>query len=186
MPIPLGILAVAGAGGAAGAYDLLETTVLSSSVSSVTFSNLGNYSTYKHLQIRIAGRADRTNFRGDEILVRFNSSTSTYRSHQLGGDGSSVYSSDYSGETGLRAGITTSNLDSTSQFGAAVIDILDFGSTSKNKTVRGLSGRAGTTSSLALFSGLWVSTNAVTTLALLPANSSNFVAGSRFSLYGVK
>ena len=36
-----------------GAYDLLETTTLTSSASSVTFSGLGSYTDYKHLQIRM-------------------------------------------------------------------------------------------------------------------------------------
>jgi hypothetical protein len=33
------------------AFDLLETTTLTTSASSVTFSGLGAYSDYKHLQI---------------------------------------------------------------------------------------------------------------------------------------
>ena len=86
--IPLGFWAASG-GGAAGGFDLLESEILTSSASSVTFTGLDAYSDYEHLQIRFTDRADSfgtitsTNF-------RLNSDSGTnYDIHQLFGDGSS-------------------------------------------------------------------------------------------------
>ena len=61
MPIPLGILAVAGAGAGGGnSFDLLETTVLSSAASTVSFTGLSGYTQYKHLQFRYVARTGTT------------------------------------------------------------------------------------------------------------------------------
>ena len=52
MPIPIGVLAQAGAGSAAltNDYFLIQTVEANTNTSSVTFSNIPQ--TYKHLQIR--------------------------------------------------------------------------------------------------------------------------------------
>jgi len=72
------------------------------------------------------------------------------------------------------------------------IDLLDFYSTSKNKTVRGFSGTmsadAGgfTGKEVQLSSSFRDSTVAITAVTLDPLFGANLVAGSRFSLYGIK
>jgi hypothetical protein len=189
MPIPLGILAVAGAGGAAAsAYDLLETTLISTNTASVTFSSLGAYSDYKHLQIRTTARTTRA-LQADGMTIRLNSdSGSNYRAHRLQGNGTAVESSDSGSVTFIRdlpqiAGDTaTANI-----FGAMVIDILDFSNANKNTTTRALGGSHTVTfNAISLSSGLWNNTNAVTSITIAPLTGPNFVAGSRFSLYGVK
>jgi hypothetical protein len=74
-----------------------------------------------------------------------------------------------------------------SSFGAGVIDILDPFSTTKNKTLRGLGGiTSSEATNIALRSGSWASTSAVTSITCLPFSADNWVAGSRFSLYGIK
>ena len=184
MPIPLGVLAVAGAGaaGAAGAYDLLETTLISTNTASVTFSGLGSYSDYKHLQIRLLARASNDN---SNVLMRFNADTgSNYALHGLYGSSSSVLSFASTSQTYIVAGESSLNSHAANSFSPAVTDILDFSSTSKNKTVRTFSGNQIETF-IALRSGLWMSLNAVTSISLF-LNSGSFVAGSRFSLYGIK
>ncbi len=194
MPIPLGILAVAGAGaaGGGGSYDLLETTLISSNTASVTFSSLGSYSAYKHLQIRYTARVDVTTTASSATLfarVNNNSSAGAYDYHKLAGDGSSVASS-YSNEDLLRAfQIPADGQTTTNQFGAGVIDILDFNVTTKRKTIRWFGGSlieyGGTTvQNVQLFSGMLASTSAITSFQLFV--NDNFVAGSRFSLYGIK
>jgi hypothetical protein len=182
---PLGILSAAGAGGAdLGSYDLLETQILGSAQASVVFSSLGTYSsTYKHLQIRYATRttvaADR-----DPIVMRFNADTgSNYAHHQLFTNGSGPFSEAFTSQTRMRAGEVTGANPTSTIFGASVVDILDPYSTTKNKTVRTFTG---TQSFTGLFSGVYLSTSSTTSLTLLPSSASNFVAGSRFSLYGIK
>ena len=182
MPIPLGVLAVAGAGAAGGgSFDLLETTVLGTAAASVTFSSLGSYSDYKHLEIRTV--TGHTNSGGSSVIMRFNSdSGNNYARHALAGNGSTVTSSANTSTSNILVGIHT---DSTSSiFGASVISIQDFGSSSKNKTARALIGV--TTEGIRLVSGFRNNTEAITSITLLDIQGFNFRTGSRFSLYGIK
>jgi hypothetical protein len=75
-------------------------------------------------------------------------------------------------------------------FGGGVVDILDYASTSKNKTIRTLSGADinGAGGDLRLSSGLWFATPAAITSITLYANggSSDFAQYSSFALYGIK
>jgi hypothetical protein len=193
MPIPLGVLAVAGAGGgAAGSFDWLETSLISTNTASVTFSNLNTYSDYKHLQIRLTGRTNRADFQ-DRIAIRYNGrTTTTYASHKLEGNGSALSSAV---QTSFQFIYTTGsdgfNLFAASEtanfFGAAIIDILDFKTASKTKTLRMFSGMAGGTQakSVILSSGFEATAEALTSLTLLPQFGS-WVSGTRISLYGIK
>ena len=191
MPIPLGVLAVAGAGAAGGgAFDLLETTVLGSDTASVTFSNLNNYSSYKHLQVRIVAR-DTNSFASTirDLNMRFNSdSGSNYFGHELIGDPSApgVFSQSLGNTSRIRARATIDDTATANVFVASVWDILDFNNTSKNKTVRILSGtNQGTTDArIVLSSGAWNNTAAITTITITGADLHK--AGSRFSLYGIR
>jgi hypothetical protein len=167
-----------------GDYELIETAILASPTPSVTFSNLGDYSsTYKHLQIRFATRTTFAAAR-DPIVMRFNADTgSNYAHHQLFTNGGGPFSEAFTSQTRIRAGEVSAANAATNIFGASVVDILDPYSTTKNKTVRAFTG---TESFAALFSGVYLSTSSTTSLTLLPSSASNFVAGSRFSLYGIR
>jgi hypothetical protein len=183
MLIPLGFLAASGAG-AAGAYELISSTILGSDTSSVSFSSIP--SDYKHLQIRLVARnASNTS----SMILTLNSDTgSNYVQHDLVGNGSTVSSTaNVSGEiAGIRLNnFQTSNTATASAFGAGVVDILDYTNTSKNTTVRALGGRHSGASShfIRLISGLWIDTSAVSTITLA---GITFLTGSRFSLYGIK
>jgi len=184
MPIPLGILAVAGAGGGAGgpAYELISTTVLGSDTASVTFDVSTFASTYKHLQIRLVAKCGRGD--QDYLGLRMNgvTTTSSYISHLLEGSGT-VYSSSLSGYGHMFLPFATGASTASTVFGASVVDILDPFSTTKNKTVRSL---GGTSATVTLFSGLFMSTSSVTSLTVFQYNSTNLKVGSRFSLYGIK
>jgi hypothetical protein len=186
MLIPFGILSAAGAGvGVAGDYELIETSILTSSASSVTFSNLGTYSsTYKHLQIRAVARSTRSGETDSIMAARINGVTSGYFVHELQGNGSSVNSSASTSQTSMRIGIVTAANSTANAYGATVIDILDPYSTTKNKTFRALTGQTNL-DRIRLSSGSLALTNSTTEITLLD-QFANFVAGSRFSLYGLK
>lgn len=186
--ILLGILnsQVTAAGG--GAYELIESNILTSSASSVTFSSIPQ--DYKHLQIRVAAKSTNASTGFHPIYGRFNGvSSGVYTSHTLRGTGSSVSS-----------GVTTTSatqindlmhvpqtyFEGDYHFGVAVMDILDYSNTSKNTTLRSLAGvSAANNYRVQLASGLYMQTTAVTSFQLFPL-SGNFAANSRFSLYGVK
>jgi hypothetical protein len=77
-------------------------------------------------------------------------------------------------------------------FGVSIIDILDYANTNKYKTFRNLNGNDinGTIASvggyISLLSGLWMKTNAITSLKFAPVNGTTFTQYSQFALYAVK
>jgi hypothetical protein len=185
MPFGLGFFATAGAGGAAGSFDLLETQVLGSTTASVTFSSLSTYaSTYQHLQIRYATRAN-TSGGVQQVWMQVNADTgSNYRGHVLRGTGSSVVSGSVAQGGTVDIGTTAGNTLASGNFSPGVIDLLDAFETTKYKTARSLSG-ATEGNQLELRSWLWMNTNAITQIKLQPFADS-WLTGSRFSLYGIK
>jgi hypothetical protein len=177
--IPLGFWAASG-GGDAAAFDLLETTTLATSASSVTFSGLAAYSGWSHLQIRMAVKTNRAST-SDYAKMIFNTDTgSNYSWHNLEGNGSSVASSAGSNQTFMQINRTGG---SSGNFGAIVSDILDAFETSKYTTIRNLGGYA--SDNISLSSGSWRNTDSLTSVQILPGSGSNFVANCRFSIYGV-
>jgi len=184
--IPFGFWAASGAGGGGAAYDLLETTTLGSSASSVTFSGLGSYSDYAHLQIRWLVRSSKSST-GDAMVLNINGDTgNNYRAHMLRGSGSTVTSAAFLDQNRIEVCNIIGDTGATGNFNAGVMDLLDFASTSKNKTFRQLSGQTTNSQNIEFRSGLWQSTSAITSLVFDQETGPNFVTGSRFSLYGIK
>jgi hypothetical protein len=179
---PLGILSAAGAAvGEVGDYELISSTILGGTAASVTFSNLGDYSsTYKHLQLRVLDR--QTGAVTEQLgSITFNAAAGT-RSHLLFGNGTSVSSIN---QASSMAAYGIADLDTANVFTARVIDILDSFSTTKNKTLRMLHGNvASANKRIILASGFWNNTAAITSVTMTSA--STYMTGSRFSLYGIK
>jgi len=183
MLIPLGFLAGSG-GGIDTDYELIETQILGSAQSSVTFTGLGTYSsTFRHLQIRAVTRVATGN---DNTLLRINGDTgSNYNWHELYtyAPATSVGSASGTSQTSIKAIYGDSG--TSNAYGAGVIDILDAYSTTKTKTVKIFTG-ATDDIFVALRSGFWNSTASITSLTLLGASGLNMAANSRFSLYGIR
>jgi hypothetical protein len=187
MMIPFGILSAAGVSGEVPSdYELISTTILGTATSSVTFSSLGDYSsTYKHLQIRSVARSTRAGETNSRIRLQFNGITAAnYFWHDLRGDGSAVTSGSQLLTSSMGMGRITAASSTANAFAATVIDALDCFSTSKNKTFRSLSGMT-SENFIRLQSGSLAETDSITEITLLDEFGS-FVAGSRFSLYGIK
>ena len=183
MLIPFGVLSAA-AFAPSGDYELIASEILGSSQASVTFSNLGDYSsTYKHLQIRYAVRSTRSST-GDDLGLVFNASATGYAYHGLRGNGSTVTSFAATSRTSIQINSVAAASNPTGDFGGGVVDILDAFSTSKNTTVRALTG-AVSAPEVHLFSGFWNNTSALTSIKLEPGNGG-LLLGSRLSLYGIK
>ncbi len=187
----LGILnSQAAGGGGAGAYDLLESTTLTTEVSSLSFTGLGAYaSSYKHLQIRCVARAGASTGAGQlDLDIELNGDTgSNYATHRLTANGSSVTSSGGGSRTEMEISDFVLGTDSPAgAFGVAVVDFLDAFSNTKNTTIRALAGETGGTDpKITLNSGAWFNTDSITSM-LIDMNGSLFGVNSRFSLYGVK
>jgi hypothetical protein len=71
-------------------------------------------------------------------------------------------------------------------WGANVMDILDAFSTNKNKVLRGMGGVDRGADGLFFYSGLAVTTDAVSSLTFTLDGGNTFITGSRFSLYGMR
>ena len=188
MPI-LGILASSMAA-AKDSYESIATvSVGAGGTSSVDFTSIPN--TYTHLQLRYIAQTNRGTYGIAEYELRFNNSTTDYNYHPFYGDGSSVASLSYSFSSGLR-GDGEIGTSTGGTFGGGVLDILDYANTNKNKTVRWLGGVdingtiAGYGGRVGLFSGLWRSTSAITSIKLVPYTGSLFTQYSHFALYGIK
>lgn len=172
----------------AGSYDLLQTEILTGSQASVTFSSLGDYAgTYQHLQIRYVARTD-TGTDIEQLRFQFNADTgSNYSAHGLFGVNGAVGSGAETSQTSGQAGWMSRNA-SADVYAGGVVDILDPFKTTKNTTVRGLSGfyfGSGFQHMIALTSGAWYKTNSVTEIKLF-GTTFNLPAECRFSLYGLR
>lgn len=172
------VLDSGGAGGGAGSYESIATATGTGSSGTITFSSIP--STYRHLQLRINSK----NTTGDNLELQFNSDTgANYVRHFLRGNGSSVTAFAQTAQNQIEfmgSGSGTPNP------AVLIIDIQDYTSTTQNKTVRNFSGQDENGSgTLVLSSGLWLNTNAVTSITF-KVSSGNFTTDSNFSLYGIK
>jgi hypothetical protein len=148
--------------------------------STYTFSSIPQ--TYVALQLRILAN----DAAAATLQFRLNGdSGGNYTNHALKGDGSAAsatgVTANTQGDLADYAGYTTDT------FAAVIVDIHDYASTTKNKTVRTFSGADLNGSGFVnLRSSLYSSTTAITSLTIRNAASATYVTGSVFSLYGIK
>lgn len=179
MPFGIGFFA----SGADSDYRLIESKVLTTATSLLTFSNIPQ--SFKHLQIRATWRSDGAVTSNASYLRMNGDSGAKYASHRLQGDGAGVGSSAYQPSVNNAwVGYPPGANAAANQFGGLVLDILDYSSTSKNTTYRSFDGSAGI-NFIGLYSGVFIDTSAITSVEFFHNNGS-WVAGSRFSLYGIR
>lgn len=169
-------------------FPLGMVSVGSAGAANVEFTSIP--STYKHLQIRIIGRTSSTGNRTHTLLQLNGDTTSNYRWHGLTGNGSSAAGEEAGslvsairlGGSNLPMGDAGSNI-----FGVSVADILDYTNTTKNKVTRALAGQDqnDTTGRISFVSGLWLNTNAITSIKVYP-DGANWAQYSQVALYGIK
>jgi hypothetical protein len=172
-------------------YESIATvTVGSGGSSSISFTSIP--ATYKHLQLRYFGKGTSTSGGYPTgSFLRFNDdNTANYTSHNLRGNGSSTGGGANVGETYMNE-VLIPGLDGwgSANFGAGVVDILDYANTNKFKTVRSLNGADNNGSGAIYFSSSnWRSTNAITkiTLNVDATYTTNYAQYSHFALYGIK
>jgi hypothetical protein len=171
-------------------YESIASATGTGSSGTITFSSIP--STYKHLQIRYISKD--TSTAADTVLnpkIQFNADTgNNYAYHELRGDGTSATTNAGSAYSGvIIMGSSLRESSASSILGVALVDILDYASTTKNKTVRYMAGVDTNGSAvgqrISLGSGLWVNTAAITSITI-NANISNFSTTSTFALYGIK
>jgi hypothetical protein len=175
----IGIIASSGVT-VSNSYESIATvTVGAGGASSVEFTSIP--STYQHLEIRWIAKAAS----GTRLRLQINGDTATnYSTHLLIGDGSGVASIGAANEAKIAISAATSGTSGV--FCAGVVSVLDYKDSNKFKTVRTLSGIDNNGSGeVALNSGAWRSTSAVTSLKFY-WDSGNLDQYSSFALYGIK
>jgi hypothetical protein len=128
------------------------------------------------------------------MILNANTTNTSYAAHALVGTGAVVGSGSDTGDSVFTSAIgqLAAAGSNASIYYPTVIDILDPYSTTKNKTVRGITGTeapdvgGNRARAIELKSMLFISTSSITSIQLDQALGTNFVAGSRFSLYGIK
>ena len=165
-----------------GTFESIATATVTVAQSSVTFSNIPQG--YTHLQIRSYwGFTDTGN--NTWLNIQFNGDTgSNYSYHAIRSTTSGFLISASYATTKLSFG--SDNLGSATSYAVSVADILDYSSTTKNKTTKAFAGQdttgVGTTN---LWSGMWNSVNPITSI-VIATDASTFRVGSIFSLYGIR
>jgi hypothetical protein len=173
-----------------GDFESIQThTVGSGGATDITFTSIP--SSYQHLQIRVSGRTDRA-ASGDPLGIQFNGDTTNgnyYANHILEGNGSSAAASAGGTSTRLSLFRLAGATAGTSNFGSMIIDILDYTSTNKHKTVRSLGGNDTNGGGEIHFnSGLWFPSTiaGITSIKLFPVVGTNFAQYTHFALYGIR
>jgi len=155
-------------------YELIETTTLTSSASSVSFSSITQ--DYRDLVLVIDGDASAD---PGQVYIKINNdSGSNYNVVRMFGTGSSAGSSS---QSSVSFGIDTGLFFSSGQANG-IIQFLDYSATDKHKS---LLTRTNTPSQTRATAGRWANTAAITQIEITTTSTPTYAAGTIFSLYGI-
>jgi hypothetical protein len=175
-------------------FESIATATGTGSSATITFNSIP--STYKSLQIRFMAKSTDTsaatvyNYR-----ITFNGDVaSNYARHYLNGNGATVVSTGSGSATEIGPGYTpipNSGSGLASMMGIGIVDIDDYTSSTKNKTVRVTTGTdlnrtTAPTGTVIAHSGLWFATPAAITSITFVVTTGFWTTDSTFALYGVK
>lgn len=150
-------------------YTPLATITLSSSASSVTFSNIPS-TPYRDLILIISGTANT----GTNIGWKPNGDTANHSAVYAAGTGSG------SGVSGTLSAGQFGFLYTTQ--GDVELQVFDYAQTDKHKTILARANNAANQTQM--LAGRWAVTNAINSIGIV-AFGNTFTSGSTFSLYGI-
>jgi hypothetical protein len=153
-------------------YDRIATQTLGSSAASVTFSSIsGSYTDLVLIQ-NSTGSSGTT-----ASHLRFNGDTgNNYSRTRILGNGSSASSFRETNQSKIAADAPNTSISTT------IWNIMNYSNATTNKTVLY---HDNSTSFVVAQVGLWRDTSTITSLSVA-ANTGNYIAGSTFTLYGIK
>jgi hypothetical protein len=158
-------------------YEAIFTETLASAQASVTFSSIPSTYTDLVLVSNLYGSGGSAN-----ILVRFNSDTGTnYSNTMLTGNGTSAASSRNTSTDSIFMINSGSSLNGA--WGTFIMNLNNYSNATTNKTALVRFSAAG--NEVTANVGLWRNTSAITAIEIR-TSSNNYLAGSTFSLYGIK
>lgn len=170
-------------GAAIPAYELISTVDVTTAPTSIVFSSIPQ--TYKHLQIRWVAKSSGSTGASSNMNITINGATSGYSEHEMVGNGTAVSSTNNFNQSDITLSRSIAQATTTGAVSAGILDILDYSSTTKNKTIKAFYGLTNVETLVRLVSGLFGNTAAITNLTFT-TGSGNFTNVTRFSLYGIK
>jgi hypothetical protein len=185
----VGIIASSGGAAGGGAYESIATATGTGSSGTITFSSIP--STYTSLQVRAISKTSTVADGVNSSLIRLNGdSGNNYAYHTLYGDGTTVSAQGVATQSSgaIYYSSVLSGTNNTNMVGTLILDLHDYASTSRYKTLRTLGGgetNGNGTSYVALTSSLWQSTAAVSSISFITV-SGNWTTQTQFALYGIK
>jgi len=167
--------------------------IASATLSSANIDLTSIPQTFTHLQLRISsrdtGNVATTSYSATGYLQLNGDGGANYALQYVVGDGSAAAS--YGGYAPNYTTLTMSNVggpfssQTANVFAGTIIDILDYTSTSKTKTLKIFTGMdMNGYGKVFIQSGLWNSTAAINRIAITN-DGGTFAAGSRVDLYGI-
>ena len=179
---------------AVGSMEIIESIILPSSNASISFSNIPQ--TYSHLQLRGILQSSNTNsgVGQTEVGLRFNTdSGSNYTKSYIIGTGAAVYARGYTSQTYINLAAAWNNSGSNGSyiFTPFVLDIYDYISTSKLKTVKAFyaydANATSDNNGSMYICGTWNNTAAINAISFdASVDASTLNTNSQISLYGIK
>ena len=167
----------------ANTYVAIQTiTVGATAVATMEFTSIPQ--TYTDLVIKISGKPDSGGT--GAIAIQFNSTTSTYTTKRLYGDGSGAASDSSATTNYLKVGFV-GNSTGSNNFGNAEIYISDYTSANqKSVSTDSVSEGNSTTQYMTIMAGLWNGTGAITNIKVNGDNGVyNFAQYTTATLYGI-
>jgi hypothetical protein len=162
-----------------------KSDITNSTTVNVVFTNIPQ--TYKHLELRYSAKGTNSATQLTPFVYFNSDSGANYSNHFLAGDGASVSNGSQVSATSIQLAQASAATATANYFGAGVMSVQDYSSTSKFKTTSCYGGvDLNGSGSVRILSGSWRSLSAITTFQASTANGSIFfVPGSSFYLYGV-
>jgi len=168
----------------------ITTTTLGASATTVTFTStddgqVGDFSQYMDLVLISYVRGDRAQT-GDLMCIQFNNdTTSSYQTQYVAGSGSSASAYPNLGTYGYMAYPPAASA-AANIFGAVVTHISDINSGKYKSMITSEAADQDGSGEVGLYAVTWQNQAPITEIDwILPLASSDFVAGSMFSLFGV-
>ena len=167
------------------AFDSIASATGTGSSGTISFTSIPN--TYTHLQIRASMRTNDPAATTTNCYIQFNTITgASYTYHYLLGNGTTASAAGAANQTFSFAGNATATSTGTGTMAVFIADILDYANTSKNKTVRVISGHDQNGSGeIWTTSSLFMSTSAISSVQII-ASGTTWTTASTFSLYGIQ
>lgn len=177
-----------GGGDGGGAWTLIEDIELGAPAATIDFQNIPG--TYKHLAILYSLRTDRAASEIDVATLRFNNSAAGYDWMLWAVTPAGLGAQDGLNDPEIQlSGYTPATASPAGSFGCGIIRVNDYVDTSKLPSAECLGGflRAREANKIYMGGsyGEWRTAAAVSRITLLPLLGTNFVAGSRVTLYGI-